>query len=86
MLFMVLGAYPPERRDAIIARFTEKGSDLPEGIKPIGAWYATGKAFEVVETDSSLLIGRWLQKWNDLIAFEVIPVSDAEEVAQILAP
>jgi len=61
---------------AIGERFRSRGRMLPEGVSYISSWVDLDGSccFQVMEASDATLLDEWVQKWNDLAAFEVIPV------------
>jgi hypothetical protein len=43
-------------------------------------------AYQVMETDSRLLLDEWMARWSDIVDFEVHPVITSAEAAEIIAP
>ncbi len=88
MKLVTIWSYPPEKRDAIQARFKETGGDTPPaGIKLLGRWHAIsgGKGVHVCECDDPLLLSKWAQTWSDLLSIEIYPAIDDEEAIKRLA-
>jgi hypothetical protein len=52
---------------------------LPDGLKYIDSWLAEDgtRCFQLMETDDSELFNLWIEKWSDLVEFEIIPVLDS---------
>ncbi len=38
----------------------------------------------LAESNDGVAIGKWMQEWNDLLEFEVIPVNNDEDVMKVL--
>lgn len=49
---------------------------LPEGVVYVNSWLEPNGArcFQVMEAPDRRALGAWMDKWNDLVDFEVIPV------------
>jgi hypothetical protein len=37
-----------------------------------------------METENPMLFGKWIEKWKDLVEFEVIPVVSSEEAKKAI--
>ena len=87
MLFLSHYTYPPERREAVQARFKETGGLPPAGVKMIGRWSHAGRGegFCVAETDDLQALAKWAQQWSDLMSIETFPVLDDEGVMKMLS-
>ncbi len=86
MLFMIIFEYEPENRDAIMGRFIEKGSMLPEGVKEVGMWSSIGgsRVFSVYESDDSAALAKFGHEWNDLGVGELVPLMETSEYVKLL--
>ena len=81
MLFLSIGTYKPDKRDAIVKRMAEKGLMFPEGVKLIGQWtdVGGGRVFTMSETDDPIAMALAAYNWTDLCEFEVVPLIVTEE-------
>jgi hypothetical protein len=86
MLFMITYAFAPDARNSAQERFKKTGGMPGAGVKFHGRWHALagGHGFVLAEGNDSVAIGRWMQEWNDLLEFEVIPVNTDEDVMKVL--
>jgi len=85
MLFMVIERFVLGDVESIGERFRSRGRMLPEGVNYVASWVdLTGSCcFQIMEAVDAERLDEWIQKWNDLAAFEVIPVlSSADFWAQ----
>ncbi|KAA9038083.1 DUF3303 domain-containing protein [Ginsengibacter hankyongi] len=60
----------------MIQKIEEKGRQLPTGVHYINSWIneEVTTCYQVMESDSEEKINEWIQHWNDLADFKVIPV------------
>ena len=72
----------------VYRRSKEKGRLLPEGLNYISSWvdleYTT--CFQLMETDDVNLFPQWIEQWQDLVDFEIIPVRTSAEAMAVIAP
>jgi Protein of unknown function (DUF3303) len=49
---------------------------LPDGVGYLSSWVdvAGTSCFQLMEASDASLLDDWIKEWNDLAAFEVIPV------------
>jgi len=75
MLFMVIEHFKHDTK-AIGERFKQSGRMLPEGVIYHASWIdaAGHRCFQIVEAPQLESLRPWVQRWNDLIDFEIIPV------------
>ena len=87
MLFMCSYTFEPKEREAVVKRFIEKGSMVPQGVKLIGEWsvLAGGRMFRLIESDEPMAIAETSGAWVDLCKLEVIPVIETEERIKFLS-
>jgi hypothetical protein len=72
---------------SVYARAAERGRMLPPGLGFVDSWIDMrdlDRCFQLMETDDVSLFDQWTASWNDLVAFEIIPViSSAEAAARV---
>lgn len=88
MLWMVIEKYYPGKVKLLYERFDEKGRLLPEGVKYVNSWIDEGitTCYQLMESETAENIQRWIENWDDLADFEVIPViTSAEAKAKIFS-
>jgi hypothetical protein len=76
MLFMVIEQFRDGDPLAVRTRFRERGRMLPDGVTYHASWIDPSRArcFQVMEAADVDALQPWLDAWNDLVEFEVIPV------------
>jgi hypothetical protein len=79
MLFMIIEHFKDVL--AIGERFRAKGRMLPQGVTYQASWIdAAGlRCFQVMEAPHAESLRPWLESWNDLTDFEVVPVVTSAE-------
>jgi hypothetical protein len=73
MLFMVT-----EHFKAIGERFRRKGRMLPVGVSYHASWIdaQNARCFQVMEAPGREALDPWIAAWDDLVDFDVVPVSN----------
>jgi len=86
MLYMILEKYKEGSVEEIYRRAREKGRMLPPGLNYISSWVDMDfkRCFQIMETKDQRLFQVWMQQWNDLIDFAVIPVRTSDEAVRIM--
>jgi hypothetical protein len=86
MTFHITYTLLPGHRNNAQKRFKETGALPPPGLTMVGRWHAAEglRGFVVAETSDAVAITKWLQEWTDLLSFEVTPVVNDEQLAQVI--
>ena len=86
MPFHITYEVSPQDRDQVQKRFKETGAPPPEGVTMQGRWHSAAGhiGFLVAESSNAIAIGKWMQNWTDLLAFDITPVLTDEEVAEVI--
>ena len=86
MLFMVVEQFKNHGARHVYRRAQEKGRMLPEGLDYVDSWVASDfeRCFQLMKTEDPKLFGVWIEKWKDLVDFEVIRVVSSEEASEII--
>ncbi len=80
-LYMVVERF----RDApaVYARFAEKGRMLPPGVEYVDSWVDEGVSvcFQLMRAAEPGHLDAWMRAWDDLVDFEVWPVTGSTDAA-----
>jgi hypothetical protein len=73
---------------AVYRRFRDHGRMQPEGLNFVSSWIDDQKwiCYQVMETDDPQNLEQWMQRWRDLVDFEVRPVITSHEALQKIGP
>lgn len=73
---MIIERFHAGQVQSLYKRFEEKGRMMPEGLNYINSWIneEVTICYQVMEADSIEKIHEWINYWNDLADFEIIPV------------
>jgi hypothetical protein len=84
-LFMVIEHFKDRDPAPVYTRFAERGRMMPEGLKYVNSWIEVGldRCFQVMETDTPILLQEWISNWGDLVDFEVVPVVTSAEMVEL---
>ena len=85
---MIIESFHPGKEKTIYQRFGEKGRMLPEGVVYINSWLneSVTVCYQLMESESVEKLQEWIDKWKDLMEFEVVPViSSSQAKAKIFA-
>jgi len=75
MLFMVIENFN-ENIEAVGERFQQRGRMLPDGVVYHASWIEPNGArcFQIMEAPTRELLDQWIDRWRDIVDFEVITV------------
>jgi uncharacterized protein (UPF0332 family) len=81
MQYMIIEKFHPGKVKTMYQRFDEKGRMLPEGVKYINSWIneSITTCYQVMESETPEKLQQWINKWKDIVDFEIIPVIGSEE-------
>jgi Protein of unknown function (DUF3303) len=81
MLFMVIEHFKQGDPAPIGQRFRENGRMLPEGVNYHASWLDSegARCFQVMEASDPGLLNSWVQRWSDLIDFEIVPIETSAD-------
>lgn len=87
MLFMVIENFRNGDAAPVYERFRERGRMMPAGLNYVNSWITTklDRCYQVMECDDEKLLHEWIEYWQDLVEFEVVPVLTSAEAAAINA-
>lgn len=76
--YMVIEYFAAGGQSKVYERFRQKGRMLPDGLVYIDSWLeADGdRCFQLMETNDAALFDRWMDRWKDLIRFEIVELSE----------
>jgi hypothetical protein len=88
MLFMVIERFKNRDAVAVYRRFKEQGRMMPEGLKYVESWTESNfeRCFQLMECGDPQLFQEWIEHWQDLVEFEIIPVLPSKEAVEAIAP
>jgi hypothetical protein len=76
MLFMIIDRFKHGDAKLVGERFRRNGRMMPDDIVYHTSWMdSTGaRCFQIVEAPHQELLRTWVNRWEDLIDFEIVPV------------
>jgi len=79
MLFMVVEKFRNQDGKAIYRKL-QQGRGLPDGLKFVASYVTAdlGRCFQLMEADDVTLFQRWIADWQELVEFEVVPVTEGK--------
>ena len=88
MLYMVVERFRDGDPVPVYRRLRAEGRLAPPGLSYVTSWVAHDlrRCFQVMECDDPTLIQKWTERWQDLVDFEIVPVTTSEEAVAAIAP
>jgi hypothetical protein len=85
MLYMIIEDFKGDPA-AVYRRFRERGRLAPDGLQYVSSWVTSDlrRCYQVMSCDDRRLLDQWMEQWQDLVAFEVVPVISSAEAADAL--
>jgi hypothetical protein len=70
--------------EPVYARAAEQGRMLPEGLEYVESWVSEDlrRCWQLLETDDRALLDEWIERWEDLVEFEIVPVQTSAEATR----
>lgn len=84
MLYMVIERFRNGDAAPVYRRFRDQGRLAPEGLQYVSSWVDQNLnvCYQLMETDDRELLNQWLERWEDLVEFEVVPVITSSEAME----
>jgi hypothetical protein len=88
MLYMVIETFRGGDARPVYRRFRDEGRLAPEGLRYVASWVTDDlrRCYQVMECDDRALLDAWIARWEDLVEFEVLPVTTSADAAAAIAP
>ena len=88
MLYMVVKVFRDGDAVEVYRRAREKGRMLPAGLEYVSSWVDLNftTCYQLVRAEDESVFEKWIEAWNDLVEFTIIPVQTSAEAAQQIAP
>ena len=84
MLFHVTERYRDGDAVPVYRRFRDHGRMTPDGVEYVASWVTDdlSTCFQVMEAESREALDGWIDRWGDLVDFEVVPVITSAEASE----
>jgi hypothetical protein len=89
MLFMIIETFERNNMLPVYERVKEKGRGLPQGLNYVSSWIepSFARCFQLMECQDLRLLQQWVLHWHGTgVTFEIVPVVQSNETAEVIAP
>jgi len=88
MLYMIIEKFHEGDPVPVYRRFRDSGRQQPEGLIYHGSWITQDltRCYQVMECDDPALLDEWIERWNDTMSFEIVPVVTSAEAVALVGP
>ena len=86
MLYMVYERFREGAAPEIYRRLRDKGRMMPDGLDYVSSWIDLEfkTCYQLMRTEDEKLFQPWMDSWDDLMQFEIVPVRPSAEAAQAI--
>jgi len=73
---------------AVYRRFRDRGRLAPDSLRYLGSWVTEDfrKCYQVMECDDQRALEEWMERWSDIVEFEIVPVVTSAAANEALKP
>jgi hypothetical protein len=84
VLFHVTERFRDGDPGPVYRRLHERGRMTPNGVEYVASWVASDltRCFQVMEAENREGLDAWIERWADLVEFEVVPVITSDEASE----
>lgn len=84
MRYLVIEHFRGGDARPVYERLRERGRLAPAGLVYVESWVEAGlrRCYQIMEAEDPALLERWMERWRDLVEFEVHEVLSSEEAAE----
>ena len=88
MLYMILERFKTSGAIDVYRRARDQGRMMPEGLEYVSSWadLEFTRCFQLMKTEDKELLDQWINRWTDLVDFEIIPVQTSAEAMKAISP
>ena len=86
-LYMVIERFRNGDAAPVYRRFRDYGRLAPDGLEYVSSWVDEDLrvCYQVMKTADRSLLDVWIERWSDLVDFEVQPIMTSAEAAERIA-
>jgi hypothetical protein len=84
---MVIERFKEGAAPEIYRRFRERGRMMPKGLAYVSSWIDLDFkiCYQLMRTEDFALFDKWIDNWQDLMDFEIVPVRTSAEAVEVMS-
>jgi hypothetical protein len=84
LTYMVIEHFRNADPEPVYRRFRDRGRLAPDGLTYVASWVDASlrRCYQVMETADPTLLEQWMDRWRDLVDFEVHEVLGSQAAAE----
>jgi len=84
LTYMVIEHFRNGDPEPVYRRFRDRGRLAPDGLTYVASWVDASlrRCYQVMETADPALLEQWMDRWRDLVDFEVHEVLGSADAAE----
>ena len=88
MLFMIVERFRTPGGADVYRRARDQGRMIPDGVSYVASWVDLdfNSCYQLMEAPNAAALDPWLDRWRDLVDFDVVPVRTSAEASALIAP
>ena len=88
MLFMIVEHFKNDDAVPVYRRFREQGRLASPGVEYVNSWVSTdlARCYQLMEAADWASLDAWIQRWSDLVDFDVVPVISSAQALEAITP
>ena len=88
MLFMVIERFRDGDAIPVYRRFRDRGRLAPDDVRYVNSWVTSEHTtcYQVMDAPDRAQLEVWLDRWRDLVEFEVVDVITSPEAQALVGP
>jgi hypothetical protein len=73
---------------SVYRRFRDQGRMAPDGLRYVQSWVTADfeRCFQIMDCDNPAILSQWMDRWRDLVTFEVLPIMTSADAVARIAP
>jgi hypothetical protein len=86
LLYMILERFKTPGGIEVYRRARDVGRLMPDGLEYVASWVDLDfkTCFQLMKTEHRELLDQWVDRWKDVVDFEIVPVRTSDEARRMI--